>query len=184
MEKEIHYDKLILKEPAFFEMIMGAVEVFHQECFGLLIGYKTRSAIIVEDAQIIQSARRTPFNIEPVARRIKRIEKLIKSTGLEMEILGDFHSHTQIGADLARPIPSGEDIADMQPGNVYIIIAINYLRGSPLTWFYSSKTKILKGSLENFIFEISGYYCFAENKYKKMEIKSPFVTALEPYGHE
>lgn len=183
MKKE-NPSKLILKEPAFLEIIIGAAEVFHQECFGLLLGYKTRNAIIVEDAQIVQSARRTPFHVEPIAKRIKRIEKLIKSIGMEMEIIGDFHSHTQIGADPARPIPSGDDIADMEPENAYIIVAVNYLKGNPLTWSYLSKSKTLKGSLENFIFEISAYYCFEENKYKKMEIRCPFVTALEPYWHK
>lgn len=177
-------ERLVLKEYAFLEIVIGAVEVFHQECFGLILGYKTEHALIVEDAQVVQSARRTPFHVEPVAKRIKRIENLVKSIGIEMGIIGDFHSHTQIGADPARPTPSGEDIADMEPGNAYLIIAINRLKGSPVIWTYSEKTKILKGSIENLLFEISAYYCFRENQYKKLEIKCPFVTPLESYGHK
>ncbi len=177
-------EKLILKEPAFLEIILGSAEVFHQECFGLLLGYKTENIIIVEDAQVIQSARRTPYHVEPVARRIKRIEKLLKSIGMEYAIVGDFHSHTQIGADPARPNPSGEDIADMEPGNVYLIVAINYLKEKVVNWVYSQEEKILKGSLENFLFEISAYYCFEENKYKKIDIICPFVTSLEPDRHK
>lgn len=177
-------EKVILKEPAFFDMIIGSAEVFHQECFGLLLGYKTEEIIIVEDAQVVQSARRTPYHVEPVAKRIKRIEKLIKSMGMEYKILGDFHSHTQIGADPARPTPSPEDISDMVPGNLYLIIAINYLKEKDIIWFYSKEEKILRGSLEEFLFEISAYYSFGENRYKKIDIKCPFASALEPYRHQ
>lgn len=177
-------EKVILKEPAFLEMIIGSAEVFHQECFGLLLGYKAEGVIIVEDAQVVQSARRTPYHVEPVAKRIKRIEKLIRSMGMEYKILGDFHSHTQVGADPARPIPSGEDINDMVPDNLYIIIAINYLKEKEMVWSYSKEEKVLRGTLENFLFEISAYYCFGEDKFKKIDIKCPFASALEPYRHE
>lgn len=171
-------EKLILKEPAFLEIILGSAEVFHQECFGLLLGYKTEKVIIAHDAQIIQSARRTPYHVEPVAKRIKRIEKLLKSIGMEYEVVGDFHSHTQIGADPARPFPSGDDIVDMKPGNVYLIVAINYLKEKIINWFYSKEEKILKGSLENFLFEICAYYCFEENKFKRIDIIFPFMSSL------
>jgi len=174
MKREIP-ETTILKLPAFLEIILASAEAYHDECYGILMGVKGKSSIIIEDAQVLQDVKRSPYGVTPVAKRERRILNLIKSLNLEnMESIGDFHSHPMIGGVKGKPVPSGDDILDMKEGKLYIIVAVNESRRNT-EWRYNPKNKILKGSLENFSFKISAYYCYEKLSYRKLHIKCPFV---------
>ncbi len=172
-------ETVILKPPAFLEIILASAESYHEECYGILMGFKGESSILVEDAQVLQDVKKSPYHVTPIAKREKRILNLIKSLNLEnMETIGDFHSHPMVAGVKGKPVPSGDDILDMEKGKLYIIVAVNETKRN-IKWKYNPKKKILKGSLENFSFEISAYYCYEKLSYKKLHIKCPFVLNLK-----
>jgi proteasome lid subunit RPN8/RPN11 len=171
-------ENVIIKPQAFIEMILAAVEAYRYECLGLLIGMRGIKSFIIEDAQVLQTAKRSPYHAEPSPEREKRIFKILHNLGLShFEPIGDFHSHPELGEHKGLPEPSGDDIADMKPGKVYIIIAINN-KTKNKKWRFIKRKKILTGTLDEYEFELAAYYCYKENKFKKIDIKCPFVTSL------
>ena len=54
----------------------------------------------------------------------KKIEPILEKFD-RLQIIGDFHSHTQFGVTKGLPIPSDEDIKEMKDGQVYLMVAIN-----------------------------------------------------------
>ncbi len=164
--------------PAFLEIVLASAEAYHDECYGILLGLKGEKSILIEDAQVLQDVKKSPYHVTPVPRREKRLLNLITSLGLDhLEPVGDFHSHPKVGKERGRPYPSGNDILDMNPGNIYIIVAVNESKKIN-NWRYLKNKKILKGYLEGFSFEISAYYCYDKLLYKKLHIKCPFALSL------
>ncbi|MEO0292096.1 MAG: Mov34/MPN/PAD-1 family protein [candidate division WOR-3 bacterium] len=171
-------DVIILKSPAFLEMILASAESYHYECYGLILGYFNNREIIVEDAQVLQIVKKSPYSVAPIAKREKRIIQLINSLKIEnLKVIGDFHSHPMVGGIKGKSTPSGDDILDMEVGKVYIIVSVNESKRER-AWSYSIKRKILRGSIFNFSFEISGYYCHKNLSYKKLHINCPFLMAI------
>ncbi len=171
-------DLMILKPPAFLEIILASAESYHYECYGLILGYIGEKEIIVEDAQVLQIVKKSPYSVAPVARREKRIIQLIDSLKIEnLKVIGDFHSHPMVGGIKGTSSPSGDDILDMEVGKAYIIVSVNESKREK-SWSYSEKRKVLSGSIFNFNFEISGYYCHKNLSYKKLHINCPFLMAI------
>ncbi|MEN3045305.1 MAG: Mov34/MPN/PAD-1 family protein [Candidatus Hydrothermales bacterium] len=170
---------LILKPPAFLEIILASAESYHSECYGIMLGYVNEKEVVVEDAQVLQDVKKSPYGVTPFPKREKRLIQLIKSLNLDnLNVIGDFHSHPMIGDVKGKPVPSGDDILDMKVGFTYLIVAINESKRNR-RWSYNEKRKVLKGSIFNFNFEISAYYCHKNLGYKKLQINCPFLMAID-----
>ena len=109
--------------------------------------------------------------------REKRVREVTKSLGMGIEIIGDFHSHTQIGKSKAVPIPSSEDLLTMSEGRIYLIVALNWKRGR-LSWRTNSDGT-LSGTLWDFHIKIGAYTIF-NDEIKRLTVICPVATGFLP----
>jgi len=169
-------DELIvyIKERAFLAIILSVVEVYKRETLGLLLGYKGSNRFFVEYAIPFQTAEREFSWTEPKARAVARMTNITKK--MSIDVIGDYHSHTEYGSEKAKAIPSGEDIADMQSGNVHIIIAVNP-KLVKVKWRQNNDGTI-SGTISNYYVRISAATPIGEYKYRRVKIICPSATGL------
>ncbi len=168
--------KAYLSENAFMELLLSSAEVFKKECLGYLLGYRLEDRFIIEHAFPLQSAKRRPRGVMFHHRNHKKIEPLL-SKFEKLQIIGDFHSHTQFGELKGIPIPSPEDIRGMEAEELYIIVAINNLEQSR-PW-RENRDGNISGSLGDFFFKISAYfYPHADAVPLRVRIYCPFPPGL------
>jgi len=168
---------VILKKDAFLTMVLSCVEVYKKEALGYLIGYKTKNLFLVEHAIPFQSAKRGFVWAEIPEKRLERIRELAERFKTHFEIIGDFHSHTRLGESAGLPIPSGDDIASMEKGKVYLIVAINECGDECVRWHNTEKLT-LKGSLKGYVLEIAAFYLKREYKFEEIPVFAPFATGV------
>lgn len=169
--------KAYLSENAFMDLLLSASEVFKRESLGYLLGYRLEDRFIIEHAFPLQSAKRKPREVVFHHRNNKKIQPIL-SKFEKLQIIGDFHSHTQFGDIKGLPIPSPEDIKGMEPENLYIIVAINDLEHSR-PW-RENRDGSISGSLGNFFFKISAYFYPHDNAIPlRMRIYCPFPPGLD-----
>lgn len=153
-------------------LLLSCAEVFKKESLGYLLGYRLEDRFIIEHAFSLQTARRKRRGVlfsrkdeKKIASTLSKFEKL--------QIIGDFHSHTPYGESRGLPIPSAEDIAEMEPDNLYLIIAVNDLQKSR-PWNENIDGSI-SGSAGGLFFKISAYYySTSDSKPQKASIFCPF----------
>lgn len=146
--------QIFLSDKAFMSMILSSVEVYKNECHGILLGFKTHRRIIVEYAIPFQSAKRKFNEVTPNWRReLKIIEVLPKLVHLQK--LGYFHSHTQFGDERGLPELSESDKNYMREREIEVIVAIN---DSKNTSPWTESKKKLSGTIGNYHIEIAGFY--------------------------
>lgn len=167
--------EILIEPPAFISMILSAIEVFHLETYGLLLGNRGER-IVIEHALSLQSAERAIYAVKPNPKREERIKELSEKMGLGLELLGDFHSHTEIGTNKAKPVPSLEDIANMIEGDVHIIIAVN--KSEKRKHWHLNRDKTISGTLGGFHIKVSAYYAWGTWKYYKLRVICPIATGL------
>lgn len=158
--KRIKPMKVYLSENAFMGLLLSCAEVFKKESLGYLLGYRLHDRFIIEHAFSLQTARRRRRGVIFHHRDKKKIEPIL-SKFVKLQIIGDFHSHTPYGDAKGIPIPSTEDVKGMEKDNLYIIIAINDLNTTK-PW-KENRDGSISGSVGNFFFKISAYYCPADN---------------------
>lgn len=168
--------QVLIKEGAFLNMIVSAAETFKLETYGILLGYRTETGYTVEYAIPLVTPERSPYHIKPNPRREARIKELISSLQLGVEIIGDFHSHTQLKDVKALPIPSPDDIAGMEEGNVYIIIAINE-KERDVEWQHNVDDSI-SGTLENFHLKMRAFEMRGKRQYRSLKVICPVATGI------
>lgn len=168
--------KAYLSENAFMDLLLSSAEVFKRECLGYLLGYRLEDRFIIEHAFPLQSAKRRPKGVVFHHRNHKKIQPIL-SKFEKLQIIGDFHSHTQFGNTKGLPIPSPEDIRGMEPENLYIIVAINDLEHSR-PW-RENRDGSISGSLGDFFFKVSAYfYPYADAIPLRVRIYCPFPPGL------
>lgn len=169
--------RVILKPAAFIEMTLAATEIYRRECLGFLLGYALNYLVLVEHAIPFQSARRGYLWTEVSESRIARVRELSTHFGLELQLLGDFHSHAQRGKTHRSVRPSSEDVADMLPNRIYMILSVNEtLLKKP--WHRVKGRKSLLGTLGNFEVEVAVYQLVAANQYRIVEIVAPWSVGV------
>ncbi len=95
-------------------LVSSAVEVYPRETMGLLwgvkeykkLGRKKRRVLSVKAVYPIQTARRAPTSVD-WGNKSAKIRLLNTLRGIRVGIIGEFHSHTKVGA-VAQP--SSEDL--------------------------------------------------------------------------
>jgi proteasome lid subunit RPN8/RPN11 len=175
-DKRVKPMKVFLSEDAFMDLLLSSAEVFKRESLGYLLGYRLEDRFIIEHAFSLQSAQRRRRGVVFHHRDHKKIEPILAKFE-KLQIVGDFHSHTQYGETKGLPVPSPEDIKGMEPENLYIIVAINdLLRSRP---WRENRDGSISGSVGEFFFKISAYfYPNVDSVPRRARIYCPFPTGL------
>ena len=93
--------------------------------------------------------------MEKNGRASRRINRFLANLP-HLSLIGDFHSHTGWGDLKGVGNLSSQDIYDMAPENLYIIITANDKRRSS-AWQYNGDGA-LSGTVDEYHFKIGGYY--------------------------
>ncbi len=169
---------VIVKERAFWSMVLSAIEVFHLETLGLLLGMRGEDKFIVEYAIPYQTAQKQKTWVSPNERRASRVKKIIDI--LPVDLIGDFHSHTEIGDKRATVSPSGDDIADMDKGFVYIIIALN--ESEKAVKWHRNRDGSISGTLGGYHIRMIAHECDTRGRrFRNAEIVCPAAVGLRGY---
>ncbi len=163
--------RVYLSENAFIDLLLGSAEVYKKECLGFLLGYRLDDRFIVEHAFSFQTARRRPKGVISQDRSHKKIEPILARLD-RVQIIGDFHSHTQFGDSKGLATPSKEDLAGMNRNNVYLIIAINN-NVKTMEWS-ENRDSTISGSVGDFFFKIAAFYMNGSSSVRKAKIHCPF----------
>src|SRR5512145_1430465 len=97
--------RVYLSENAFIDLLLSSAEVYKKECLGFLLGYKLEDRFIIEHAFSFQTASRKPKGVVSHDRSHKKIEPILSRFD-RLQLIGDFHSHTQFGMHRGLPCPS------------------------------------------------------------------------------
>lgn len=173
--------EVFLYEIPFMSMIVSAVEVYNEECLGVLLGHKSWSSLdkirraIVEQAIPYQAAERTRKTVEVEEKYELRCKDMIYKLS-SLEPLGDFHSHPQTGTSLTP-----EDKKSMDVGAIEIVISISKKKRTT-HWRYDDYRKELTGVFGDFRFRIAAYSYFKSTKsvekYQKIDVLCPFALGI------
>lgn len=163
--------RVYLSENAFIDLLLSSAEVYKKESLGFLLGYKPEDRFIVEHAFSFQTARRKHKGVIFHHKNHKKIEPILEKFE-RLQIIGDFHSHTQFGVTKGLPIPSDEDIREMREGHIYLIVAINN-NEKTLNWG-ENRDGSISGSVGNFFFKIAAYFLNGSAAIKRARIHCPF----------
>jgi proteasome lid subunit RPN8/RPN11 len=163
--------RVYLSENAFIDLLLSSAEVYKKECLGFLLGYKLEDRFIIEHAFSFQTASRKPKGVVSHDRSHKKIEPILSRFD-RLQIIGDFHSHTQFGTNRGLPCPSREDIDGMTQEHIYLIVAINNNRKT-LSWA-ENRDSTISGTVDNFFFKISAYFLTGSASVRKAKIHCPF----------
>jgi proteasome lid subunit RPN8/RPN11 len=157
-------------------MVLSSVEVFHHEALGVVLGFAGEEQFVIEYAIPYQTARKGLSWVAPRPRRVARLERILEHH--PVEVIGDFHSHTELGELRALCTPSGEDIADMQNGKVHLILALNEARRRS-AWSHRSDGRI-SGTLEGYRITMGAFYLLdgARYRFARGNIVCPSATGI------
>lgn len=152
---------MYLSESTFLGLLLSSAEVYKKECLGYLLGYRLEDRFIVEHAFSLQTASRRLKGVVLGDKHQKRIEGILERFD-KLQIIGDFHSHTQFGDSKGLPIPSPDDIRTMKPGNIYLIVAVNDAE-KDISWS-ENRDGTISGSVGRLFFKIAAYYLKSQKK--------------------
>jgi hypothetical protein len=146
---------VFLSDRAFIDMTIASIEVYHDECLGLLLGHNTRNRIVVEHAIVLQSAKRSPTGVEPSWNRETKVRAAVTKL-MHLKPLGYFHSHTQWGSSKGLIGLSDLDKESMEPTEIELLVAVNDAK-SRSRW-HDVDEMDLAGSIGDWHLRIAAYY--------------------------
>jgi len=167
--------RVYISENAFIDILISSAEVYKKECLGFLLGYKLEDRFIVEHAFSVQTANRKHKGVVYNQKNHKKIEQILLRFD-KLQIIGDFHSHTQFGPTKGLPIPSEEDISGMILDRIYLIAAINN-NEKTMPWG-ENRDGTISGSVSDFFFKISAHFLNGNSSVKRATIHCPFPPEL------
>lgn len=163
--------RVYLSETAFLDILLSSAEVYKRECLGFLLGYQLEDRFIIDHAFSFQTANRKPKGVAYHDRSHKKIEPILARFD-RLQIIGDFHSHTQFGMTKGLPFPSKEDVMGMRPEHIYLIVAINNNKKT-MQWA-ENRDSTISGSVGEFFFKISAYFLNGSTTVRKAKVYCPF----------
>lgn len=167
---------IFLSDKAFVGIVVSSVEVFKNECLGVLLGYRTPGRIIIEYVIPFQTAKRKRTNVEPNWKRMLKVEGILPKL-VQFRHLGYFHSHSQYGDEKSTARLSNEDRDSIEKGDVEIVVAINEAKRS-VSWDQSGQE--LSGTIGEYNIHIAGYYKRkTDGKIKQYAILCPYVMGFD-----
>jgi len=162
--------RVYLAENAFIDILLSSAEVYKKECLGFLLGYRLEDRFIIEHAFSFQTATRRHKGVIFGDKSHRKIEPILERFD-RLQIVGDFHSHTQFGTTKGLPVPSEEDVKSMKEGMVYLIVAINN-NEKTATWS-EKRDGTISGSVGEFFFKVSAYF-LTQNTARRAKIHCAF----------
>jgi len=168
--------EIFLSDKAFAGIVVAAIEAYHDECIGLLLGYKTPNRIVIEDCIVYQSAKRRPSEVEPIWNREIKIRDIIPKL-IHLQPLGYFHSHTQWGSCRAKAELSESDIDTIRPTEVEVIVAVNNGRRS-VKW-YETRDHGLAGTIGRYHISLAAFYKKKNGEVKQYRISCPYALGFD-----
>lgn len=170
--------RVYLSENAFLDILLSSAEVYKRECLGYLLGYHLEDRFIVEHAFSFQTAARGHKGVIVHDKNHRKIEPVLARFD-KLQIIGDYHSHTQFGSTKGLPVPSEEDIRGMKEGLVYLIVAIN--NNEKTVGWGEKRDGTISGSVGDVFFKISAYF-LRNNSTKRARIHCPFPPGfIDPH---
>ena len=163
--------RVYISENAFVAMLLSSAEVYKKECLGFLLGYRLEARFIIGNAFGFQAADRRHNGVVYSDAQKRKIDPILEKFD-KLQIIGDFHSHTQFGTNRGIPCPSREDIDSMAQEHIYLIVAINNNRKT-LSWA-ENRDSTISGTVDNFFFKISAYFLNGNASVRKAKIHCPF----------
>ncbi len=163
--------RVYLSENAFIDLLLSSAEVYRKECLGFLLGYRLEDRYIIEHAFSYQTAERRPKGVSSLDRSQRKIAPILSRLD-RIQIIGDFHSHTQFGTSKGLPFASQEDLESMKPDQIYLIVAINN-NVKTLPWA-ENRDSTVSGSVGDYFFKIAAYYLDRKRNVRKAKIHCPF----------
>jgi proteasome lid subunit RPN8/RPN11 len=165
-----------ISENAFWALLVSAIEVYKKECFGFLLGYRDSAGnYVVGHALSYQTAHRRHTSVEKNSRASKRIHKFLANLP-HLSLIGDFHSHTAWGDLKSIGVPSTQDVSDMMPEQLYIIIVANDKRRNG-PWQYNGDGT-LSGTVDDYHFGLGAYYLDSNGRSKRADIYCPYAIGF------
>ncbi len=161
--------KVYLSESTFLGLLLSSAEVYKKECLGYLLGYSLEDRFIVEHAFSVQTASRRLKGVILGDRNQKKIEEVLERFD-KLQIIGDFHSHTQFGETKGLPIPSSDDIKTMKPGRIYLIVAVNDT-DKVYSWS-ENRDGTISGSVGKLFFKIAAYFLNSKTRKKEAGVQN------------
>ena len=162
--------RVYLSENAFIDILLSSAEVYKRECLGYLLGYRLEDRFIVEHAFSFQTAARRHKGVIVQDKNHKKIEPILDRFD-RLQIIGDFHSHTQFGPTKGLPVPSEEDLKSMKEGQIYLIVALNN-NEKTVAWG-EKRDGTISGSVGRLFFKVSAYF-LAGDALKRAKLHCPF----------
>lgn len=167
--------KVVIKENAFLMMVSSAAEVFHQECYGMLVGRRYKKDYVVDLAIPHQSTDRSSWGVavdDDAEHRLIRTMNFLKG----YQYIGEYHSHPKGGCGLSE-----YDIADLREsgaGISMLVVIEKAKRYKP--WKYVASDKCLTGTIGNFFkITIKGYVCNHPSKrILKLPLRCEYLKKL------
>jgi proteasome lid subunit RPN8/RPN11 len=170
-------EEVYLTDKAFIGIIVSSVEVFPQECLGLLLGYREADRMTVEYAVPYQSARRRRGSVEPNERRESECIELLPWLS-HLEHIGYYHSHTQQLWSRASPEPSDDDIDAMAEGQLDMIVAVN--KASRARCWNPDRKGNLAGTIADYAFVLAAYHYHGQKRlWNRARIVCPYAVGFD-----
>ena len=170
-------EEIYLAEKAFIGLIVSSVEVFRDECLGILLGYRESDRMTVEYAIPYQSAKRRKGSVDANLRRDAVCKGLLPSLS-HLEHLGYFHSHTQFGNRLAIAKASLDDFQSMREGQIEIIVAVN--EASRRKEWMMHRDGHLSGTIGEYSLGLRAYHFHPQKLgWKDIDIICPYAVGFD-----
>ena len=118
----------------------------------------------------------TRRNVSDFSSAIGTIATSTSSNLPQLSLIGDFHSHTGWGDLRGVGIPSTQDIIDMSPEHLNIILVVNDKRRAS-AWQYNGDGT-LSGTVDDYHFRIGGYYLDEYSRVKRANIFCPYAIGF------
>jgi len=166
-----------LSEKAFLGLVLSAIEVYKKECIGALLGYNAYRRIVVEYVIPFQAAERKPSQAEMNWKRELKIKEILSKI-CQLKHVGYFHSHTQWGKIKGETKLSDDDIKNMEPLQIEIIIAVNDAK-KEIKWNTSVSGEELYGTIGRYYLKLACYYKSKKGRIKRYKILCPYVLGFD-----
>jgi len=173
-------ESVIIRSRALTQMLGYAIEVYKNECVGVLMGdsFRTAGKVVINSAVALQTAKREYTGVTPKWPRYNRITEVLSYLSLDW-IVGEFHSHTDYRNEKPSYRLSESDREYIQSihhtGEIELVIALSR-KTRKKQWDYINKGRVLKGTLGKYNVEMGAYYkAYDEDSGTLSEIWCPIV---------
>jgi len=144
-----------ISEMAFTGMVLAALEAFRKECYGLLLGQRTREGLVVQYTVPYQTADRHTSWVRRNEPAHRRMEEFLRNL-YHLNLIGDFHSHTERGERKALCRLSSVDRKGLETNDICLVVALNH-KQKYQPW-KSNRDGSLSGTVEDFFVKIGAWY--------------------------